>query len=539
MALYKYPTLKITPYLGSPENDLTIDQIHELLLDEENEKLKTSALVTFPKAYEFVIDHYQGYDETDLAQYWIMQFYEKFPQDVYAKLFYCDSLGHYDESLKGMTEVEAIFKEEIDLLVHDKQNDRIYTDKAYAQLIRWLTMYFVDNDQIDKAKELFKCANGTSNLQLIRDIAFFVRKKDRHVLYEIYEDEELMMRCSAMLQRLDEDSVSSPTLSITYTLLNKDPYKLIDDDVSELRSIADLGTLKRELKWVLNCGVVRLYHLEERKSFEFVYNVLYTAAHLRLYNIIELVIDFILILPEHAVDDFLGDIGMELLIQPLSIFAVHKPEFLTMVIAESHLQDYYKSIFFDVLCYTYRLTNDNVVEKEIEKLWAFAVEKNNGLLGYFVGGIVDHEIDGYDKEISRVYEKDLIDLRYFDKREDFKPLEFMRAYYAPSIAETDFNSILQNHKLGIEKVNKNTSDNLEDEIDAIIADAIIYDEHKTREFEYEMANLTDDFIEDDYELSSFQRSPQPIVRLGEKVGRNDPCPCGSGKKYKKCCLNMN
>jgi hypothetical protein len=23
----------------------------------------------------------------------------------------------------------------------------------------------------------------------------------------------------------------------------------------------------------------------------------------------------------------------------------------------------------------------------------------------------------------------------------------------------------------------------------------------------------------------------------DKIGRNDPCPCGSGKKYKKCCLN--
>ncbi|HHW13378.1 MAG TPA: hypothetical protein GXX28_00395, partial [Firmicutes bacterium] len=22
----------------------------------------------------------------------------------------------------------------------------------------------------------------------------------------------------------------------------------------------------------------------------------------------------------------------------------------------------------------------------------------------------------------------------------------------------------------------------------------------------------------------------------QKIGRNDPCPCGSGKKYKKCCL---
>jgi preprotein translocase subunit SecA len=27
-----------------------------------------------------------------------------------------------------------------------------------------------------------------------------------------------------------------------------------------------------------------------------------------------------------------------------------------------------------------------------------------------------------------------------------------------------------------------------------------------------------------------------IQRAGPKVGRNDPCPCGSGKKHKKCCL---
>ena len=30
---------------------------------------------------------------------------------------------------------------------------------------------------------------------------------------------------------------------------------------------------------------------------------------------------------------------------------------------------------------------------------------------------------------------------------------------------------------------------------------------------------------------------KPIVRSGAKVGRNDPCPCGSGKKFKKCCMN--
>ena len=31
------------------------------------------------------------------------------------------------------------------------------------------------------------------------------------------------------------------------------------------------------------------------------------------------------------------------------------------------------------------------------------------------------------------------------------------------------------------------------------------------------------------------RKIEQIVREDPKVGRNDPCPCGSGKKYKKCC----
>ncbi|MDT8274154.1 MAG: SEC-C metal-binding domain-containing protein, partial [Desulfomonilia bacterium] len=29
--------------------------------------------------------------------------------------------------------------------------------------------------------------------------------------------------------------------------------------------------------------------------------------------------------------------------------------------------------------------------------------------------------------------------------------------------------------------------------------------------------------------------PATFKRSGKKIGRNDPCPCGSGKKYKLCC----
>ena len=30
------------------------------------------------------------------------------------------------------------------------------------------------------------------------------------------------------------------------------------------------------------------------------------------------------------------------------------------------------------------------------------------------------------------------------------------------------------------------------------------------------------------------KKAEPIRNRGERVGRNDPCPCGSGKKYKNC-----
>ena len=32
---------------------------------------------------------------------------------------------------------------------------------------------------------------------------------------------------------------------------------------------------------------------------------------------------------------------------------------------------------------------------------------------------------------------------------------------------------------------------------------------------------------------------QPVRNAAKKVGPNDPCPCGSGKKYKKCCMQKD
>ena len=63
------------------------------------------------------------------------------------------------------------------------------------------------------------------------------------------------------------------------------------------------------------------------------------------------------------------------------------------------------------------------------------------------------------------------------------------------------------------------------------------DESKDRFIEY--------LLEENRALKSKSIAPldepthQPFVRTKKKVGRNDKCPCGSGKKYKKCCLISN
>ena len=55
-----------------------------------------------------------------------------------------------------------------------------------------------------------------------------------------------------------------------------------------------------------------------------------------------------------------------------------------------------------------------------------------------------------------------------------------------------------------------------------------------RDTKFEIVNIGGFFSIINWGLN---RKIKPIRRKGEKVGRNDPCDCGSGKKYKNCCMH--
>jgi SWIM/SEC-C metal-binding protein len=60
--------------------------------------------------------------------------------------------------------------------------------------------------------------------------------------------------------------------------------------------------------------------------------------------------------------------------------------------------------------------------------------------------------------------------------------------------------------------------------------AAIFDQHS---WKY-IIGFEPDKPEDISDLEKLLNPTKP-VQSTKKVGRNDPCPCGSGKKFKKCC----
>jgi preprotein translocase subunit SecA len=69
-----------------------------------------------------------------------------------------------------------------------------------------------------------------------------------------------------------------------------------------------------------------------------------------------------------------------------------------------------------------------------------------------------------------------------------------------------------------------------DELDAA-SESINEDMSQIKDVQYQHADASVDTTDAEKPLAA---APAPI-RSGPKVGRNDPCPCGSGKKYKACC----
>ncbi len=72
-----------------------------------------------------------------------------------------------------------------------------------------------------------------------------------------------------------------------------------------------------------------------------------------------------------------------------------------------------------------------------------------------------------------------------------------------------------------------------DDTEGIVEFECIYTQKGIRDTHHEIAGFRK--VNGEWLYSEGLLRPTTVVREGKKVGRNEPCPCGSGKKYKNCC----
>lgn len=85
------------------------------------------------------------------------------------------------------------------------------------------------------------------------------------------------------------------------------------------------------------------------------------------------------------------------------------------------------------------------------------------------------------------------------------------------------------HGLKILRTEKGT----ESDEEGIVEFEATYTQKGIRDIHHEIAGFKK--VEGEWLYAEGMIRPTTVVRETRKVGRNEPCPCGSGKKYKNCC----
>jgi preprotein translocase subunit SecA len=95
-----------------------------------------------------------------------------------------------------------------------------------------------------------------------------------------------------------------------------------------------------------------------------------------------------------------------------------------------------------------------------------------------------------------------------------------------------FEGLLNTVKSEVTKITMLVQVRPQEELEAVEPVANVENvQYQHADFDEALANPQEDFSDEE---KAQLASGAPIVREGVKIGRNDPCPCGSGKKYKQC-----
>lgn len=152
--------------------------------------------------------------------------------------------------------------------------------------------------------------------------------------------------------------------------------------------------------------------------------------------------------------------------------------------------------------------NEKANKGDLQRFWASYFEMEKNVYAQLLSN-PDEEVKGTVKELAEKFDLDVFTMTGFldginDSLVEPNPIEEMEEDTVVSLV------------FDKEKLYKNMVDAKADWL-------------------YELPQWDDIFSKDRQKELYMEQKKSGTVIKGAKIGRNDPCPCGSGKKYKKCC----
>lgn len=147
---------------------------------------------------------------------------------------------------------------------------------------------------------------------------------------------------------------------------------------------------------------------------------------------------------------------------------------------------------------------------ELKKLWQAYFLKEKEIYQQLLKE-PDTEVKGTVKELAEKYEVDIMTMT-----------GFLDGINESLVEENDIQNMTEDSVVSLNFDNEKLYKNM------VAAKA---------DWLYELEEWNDIFSpEKKDELYKEQKRSGTFVREGKKIGRNDPCPCGSGRKFKQCCM---
>ena len=163
----------------------------------------------------------------------------------------------------------------------------------------------------------------------------------------------------------------------------------------------------------------------------------------------------------------------------------------------------------------------NIKEDALEKMTKDKLKENLKKLGVQLYELKEKEIGDEERmrELERVVMLRVIDQKWMDHIDDMDQMRQGIGLHAYA----QRNPLIE-YKFAAYDMFEEMSNHIQEDTLKILYRVRIETEAKREEVQKPMFTNKDD-----------SAVKQPKKRAEEKVGRNDPCPCGSGKKYKQCC----